>query len=251
MLKSILIFTKIALLLSQTHILNIEQGDHIASKYIDAIKPAVWENNGSFHKYTKSISATIKGSLELYKKEFTKLEEDRLPEISIFDTGDKSKQKYSYKVDKCDTCLLFNFIDQGKLDQNVKCTLTYPGIVFDTKENTDDQFKIDKVLTFDDFNIILKTGKVYFTQHDGDKFTKYGDISTSLVKLAGKVFIDVMSDEAGERTYILCHTEDEIFVFYIMKSTTGFSTALLHEVNKVEKGLKYNSISAFVPLIRL
>jgi hypothetical protein len=57
-----------------------------------------------------------------------------------------------------------------------KCQLhfNFPGIVIDTKENTDDQFKIDKVLTFNDFNIILKAGKLYFTQHDGDgdKFTK-------------------------------------------------------------------------------
>jgi hypothetical protein len=54
-----------------------------------------------------------------------------------------------------------------------------------------------------------------------------------------------MSYETDEMTYILCHTEDEIFVFYIMKTTTGFSSAILWEVNKTEKGLKYNSISTF------
>jgi hypothetical protein len=61
MLKTILILTKIALLLSQSHILNIEQGDHTASKYIDAIKPVEWESSGNYLKYSNPISVSVNG----------------------------------------------------------------------------------------------------------------------------------------------------------------------------------------------
>jgi hypothetical protein len=47
MLKTILITSKLALLLSKYYILNIEQGGEEVSEYIDAMTPFKWESSGT------------------------------------------------------------------------------------------------------------------------------------------------------------------------------------------------------------
>jgi hypothetical protein len=54
-----------------------------------------------------------------------------------------------------------------------------------------------------------------------------------------------MSYETNDIIYILCHTEDEIFVFTVANTPDAFKIDILREVNKAAKGLKINSIRAF------
>jgi hypothetical protein len=248
MLKTFLIFSKIAILISQHHILNIEQGENNGSKYLDNI-PYKWGpeiKNPS--NESKDIFAGINEPVtKLFEFWLDVLDPNMLPEISIYNTEDKTKQ-YSYNFDKCDNCLLFDYIDQTKKDPSVNCTFTYPGPEFNAKEITDEQYKFDKILNQDDYSIILKAGKIYLAQHDGEKFIKYDDLSEKFDTLKGKTFIDVLSFRqeylAFETMSFLCHTEEEIIVFVLMNSVI---TAIMDKyvISKVEKDLKFNTITAF------
>jgi hypothetical protein len=248
MLKTFLIFSKIAILISQHHILNIEQGENNASKYLENI-PYKWgpENKNPSYESQDIFAGINEPVTKLFEFWLDVLEPNMLPEISIYNTEDKTKQ-YSYNFEKCNNCLLFDFIDQSKKDPNVNCTLTYPGREFNAKRITDEQYNFDKILNQDDYSIILKAGKIYLTQHDGEKFIKYDDLSEKLDIFKGKVFLDVLSFRPEYLAFkimsFLCHTEDEIVVFDVMNSIiSGIADTYL--ISKAEKDLKFNTITAF------
>jgi hypothetical protein len=248
MLKTFLFFSKIAILLSQHHILNIEQGENNASKYLDSI-PYKWgpETKNPSNE-SKDITAGVNEPVtKLFEYWLGVLGPNMLPEISIYNTENKTKQ-YSYNFAKCDNCLLFDYIDQTKKDPSVDCTFTYPGREFKAKEITDDQYKFDKILNQDDYSIILKGGKIYLTQHDGEEFIQYHELSKKLDIFKGKVFIDVLSfmpERLGfDKMSFLCHTEEEIIIFDVMNFIVS-GIADSYVINKAEKDLKFNTITAF------
>jgi hypothetical protein len=181
----------------------------------------------------------------LPKSNFEILKQDVLPNISITNTNN-DKKKYSYDLKKSNTCLLFNFIDQKTVkDENVDCTLTYPGREFREFQVEDDRLSFDKVLEFGVYNIILKKGLIYFAKHDGETFVTFMELSKQLDILAGKNFIDILSFQRSDNPYILCHTEFEIIVFIINFKTT-FEFDIIYTIYKTkENGLKYNSIVSF------
>jgi hypothetical protein len=234
--------------MSQYHILNIQQGDKTVSKYIEAIKPLEWQTspNSVIGSQPLSVNAHEYIKPTLFKTYVDKLGPDGLPHLSIFNTDDNTKQ-YSYDIKKCDTCLLFNYIDQSKKDPNVDCSFTYPGREFDIKASTSDKYEPDKNLVFDDFNIILRNGELHFAQTDKEKFTNYINISNTLFDLKDKKLLDAIPyqriTESG--LYVLCHTEEDIIVLYFKKAEKGYDFGILHKVDKAKKKLKYNSITAF------
>jgi hypothetical protein len=241
MFKTILILSKLALLLSKYYILNIEQGGEEVSEYIDAMIPFKW---GSYDtKMSYSLPIKHNSPIPLFKKQFKSVNPDVLPNISITLTFDDIMEKHSFDLKKCDTCLTFNFIDQNAVKhENVDCSLTYPGKEFSPVDIKDDQFIFDKVLNFGLFNIVLYDGKPYFVKHDGQSFSTYVDLSS---KLANKTVIDILSFERSDVIYILCHTKEEIYVFTIKSIDNKYQIDILHTVNKAEKGLTYDSIVTF------
>jgi hypothetical protein len=249
MLKLILIFSNFAFLLTKPHILNIEHGDEKLSKYLDSIKPYEWKTDDNQFKFNYYLEVNTKENVNKIDQTNLGISRDRFPEIKIYKTNDVYKF-YSYKIDNSETCLLFNYDDRGKAerDPSINCDLTIPKKEFDIRENNDDKFKADKILSFRDFNIFLKNGKLYLAKYDNDKFFQYDDLSKFLNELEGKRFLDVISyvENAPRTIYLLCHNDEEIIVFTIVISfETGMKFNLLHEINKPDKELDYNSIAAF------
>jgi hypothetical protein len=229
------------------YILNIEQGDITVSKYSAAMNPYTWDKSIGASKTTSSqtVNANELSKPLSFKQSTDQIETDIIPQISIYNTNDKTKQ-YSYNLKKCDSCLLFNYIDQTKKDPNVDCTLTYPSKELTKFGQKSEKYESDKVLILDDLNIILKSGTIYFAKHDGVQFIQYDEVSNILADLKDKKIIDIITFERSfelfKKSYILCHTEEEIFVLY--KTDKG-DYAILHKFNKAEKELKYNSIVSF------
>jgi hypothetical protein len=242
MLKTILFLSKLALLLSKYYILNIEQGDDKVSEFIDAMTPFKWETSEYGRSLTHGLFVAKDKDISLFDGKFKALDSDILPNISIYKTSD-DKKKFSYDLKKCETCLTFNYIDQtATKDSNMDCALTFPGKEFKMMEKSD-QHDFQEILNFGSFNIALKSGKIYFAKHDGEKFRNFVDLSENVSEFAEKVFLDIM---AFERTpnfiYILCHTDKDIFVFDI-KSDDKYEFNIVHTVNKKGTGLTYPIIS--------
>jgi hypothetical protein len=197
---------------------------------------------------TKRVSLAIKHNspIHLFKEQFKSVNPDVLPNIIITLTFDDIMERHSFDLNKCDTCLAFNFIDQNAdKHENVDCSLTYPGKEFISVDIKDDQFIFDKVLNFGLVNIVLYDGRLYFVKHDGVSFSVYVDLSKQLDKLAGGSFIDILSFERSDVIHILCHTKKVIYVFTIKSINNKYQFDILHTVNKAEKRLTYDSIVTF------
>jgi hypothetical protein len=245
MFKTLIILSKLALLLSKYYILNIEQGGEEVSQYIEAMTPFKWGSSGTSSSGNFSFPIEHNLLVPLFKANFKSVNPDVLPNISITNTLDE-KKKYSYDLKKCDKCLTFNFIDQSAVkDENVDCSFTYPGKEFIPVDIKDDLYIFDKVLNFGIFNIVLNKGIVSFAKHDAHSFSAFADLSKQLDKLAGKSFIDILSFERSDVIHILCHTKEEIYVFTIKIVKNKYQFDILHLVNKAEKGLTYDSIVTF------
>jgi hypothetical protein len=248
MLKLILIFSSFAFLISKPHILNIEQGEEKVSMYLDSVNPYEWKTDGNQFKYFFNLSVDANENVNPIDSSIG-ISNDRFPEIKIYKISDDS-QLYSYEINRSDNCLLFNYMDQGKAikDPSINCNLTIPKKEFDISENNDDKFKADKILSFRDFNIFLKNGRLYLAKYDKNIFYQFDDLSKFLNELEGKQFLDVISYEenSSRKIFLLCHNEDEIFVFTIVINfPEGMKFNMLHKINKTEKSLKYNSITTF------
>jgi hypothetical protein len=213
-------------------------------------------------KFTNKTVSTYNGNehiealktiTDMFESTFNKLNPDFLPNIYVMNLKNMLRKLLSFDVKNCDTCLFFDYIEEGTKSffESIKCDLTFPGREYETKSTREDEkYRADKILNFKDFNIILKKGKVYFTEHEEKVFTTYVDIGDKIPGLKGKTFIDVVAYENGGAydfdpriVYIFCHTEGEIFVFSIKGE--GNTCTLEHNVSKSSMGLPYKSIRSF------
>jgi hypothetical protein len=251
MLKILMFLINLAILNSQHHILNIEEGDNKASKYLDAIDIKRYHNKSvsisSPHMYVKANEIHS----DIFEPKLNSFNPDYLPNILVQKLNVMKHDPVSFNVNKCDTCLFFNYIDHvTPADPSINCDLSFPGREYDIKSvNEDDKYRADKIFGFKDFNIVFKKGKLFFAQYEGDTFSTYTDVGSLIHELKDKTFIDALAYEYGgifftyRIVYILCHTETEIFVFSIKGENNGFT--LEQNVDKVKMGLKYKSISSF------
>jgi hypothetical protein len=249
MLKLILFFSKLLILLCDLHILNIEQGDDKVSKYIDPYHFKVWFSTPSPIDFTIGEIETGEIVENTFFSVLLKSGPDIIPKLYMFESTTGGIEYFSYETKKCDNCLVFNYFDRtAPMNPEANCTFKVHEKEFEIQENTNDQYRAEKILNFFWFNVFLKSGKLYLIKHNGRSFDQYDDISKFLKELDGKIFIDVISyEKVGKKeNYILCHTEEEIFFFTMIRTfETGITFNMVYSINKIEKDLKYNSITAF------
>jgi hypothetical protein len=252
MLKILIILINLAILNSQHHILNIEQGDSKVSRFLDQIGIKKFYNR-SVSSYHPRRDINIKEpQIDIFEPSLNNFNPDFFPYILVQNLRDYHQpDQLSYIVDDCETCLFFNYIDHTTpSDPSVNCDLSFPGREYEIKSiHEDDKYRADKVMNFGDFNIILQKGKLFFAQYEDATFSTYKDIGRSIHELKDKMFIDAFAFEYGgilrsvKIVYILCHTENEIFVFSIQGDNHKFT--LEETINKPNMGLDYKSISGF------
>jgi hypothetical protein len=251
MLKILIILINLAILNSQHHILNIEQGYSKPSRYLDQIETHRFHNR-SVSSYHPSRDVIEEPQTDIFEPALNNFNPDFFPNILLQKMKDYHQpDQLSYVVNNCDTCLFFNFIDhKTPSDPSVNCELSFPGREYEIKSiHDDDKYRADKVINFGDFNIIFKKGKLFFTQYEEASFSTYTDIASLIHELKDKMFIDAFGFEYGgimhfpRIVYILCHTETEIFVFSIQGENQ--KSTLEKTINKSAMGLNYKSISGF------